>query len=180
MNKMQDLTGREMEIVTRNVARDLCRAALGYTIVAPKVVKKYFTVLHHRYTGKSVIFPNKSGLPRFKVLRIRGFAKSGWSACLTNLGVKRQEGGGQASLSAYRSIDGDGKKWGKVVEIKNSGNYGLLVSNEVPFIEDLDSGRNRFHTPLHTLEKSISDVNAKMEKYLSNAGKNIVRKSGMG
>jgi hypothetical protein len=171
---MQEATGKEMKKVVRNTSRDLCRAALKHTIVAPVKEKRLFTVVNHRYTGERVVFPNKNG-PEWVKIKNRGFAKAGWSACLTKLGVARQSGGGQSGLARKNNAD----KYAKVSETGSYFEFGMLVANEVPFIEDMDSGRNRMHVPLHILEKSISDVNTKMEQYLESTGREIVRRSNL-
>lgn len=190
LQRMQDETGREMKIVVRNAARDCCRAAIGHTIMAPYTEKRKFIMIHHRYSGKPITI----SVPAYsKYINTRGFAKAGWSACLSRLGVERRSGGKAAgnirraakigielrqSGGGRSSLASTAMKYSKVEETASRGEIGMLVANEIPFIEDMDAGRNRFHTPLHVLEKSIADVNSKMEKYLADAGKNVARKSG--
>lgn len=184
INEMQKTTGKEMKIVLRNAARDLCFAALRHTPLAakyqsmelkkPKGDGNYLIITRHRYTGRRVIFAGtRNQAEKYSreghrhIVRNRGFAKAGWLAAAAKLGVNVKR--------SYPAEDGQSTASEHAAAVLSDS--GAIVKNMIPYIEDLDNGKNARHAPCHILEKSISDVSDRMEKSLERMARKAIRET---
>ena len=160
IKEMEFATGAESKKVIRNVARDFCRIALRKTPLAKKNAIKWGTFIGK--DGKRYFYPNGK-------VKSRGLAKSGWSGCLTRLGVARRgspSGGGQ-----WGEVNGS-----KVETEQRSKEYEITTTNKIPFIEDFDNGNYKGGKPKHILEKSLRELNLTMERRLSKMAQKILRR----
>jgi hypothetical protein len=182
IKEMQETTGAEMRIVIRNAARDLVFAAIKNTPLAAKfeVMKAksggYWVVMNHRYTGDTVVFRGTQDqaqkYSKFNLKRIipnRGFAKSGWIACLPKLGiVPKKNYPGKKNLASQFS---------EVSASDAQDTFNIRISNLIPYIEDFNNGRNKGGTPLQILERSMQEVNSKWEQRLQRMARNVIKKA---
>lgn len=182
IDEMQRTTGAEMEKVVRNAGRDLVFAAIRYTPLSKKYErmaipgKGYLVITRHRHTGKVVKFVGSrqqaENYSRFGIrylVRNRGFAKAGWIAALPALDI--------APRKSYPGRDkSEAAKYSRVIKTKGRGECGLMIKNLVPFIVDLDKGRNKDGVPLHILERSIREVNAKWETRLNRMAAKVAKR----
>ena len=162
INDMVEKTGQTFQKVVRNMARDVARAAMAKTSIAPKSrllsisgdQEKYWVHLKNKWTGENVTFAAsmedclKYNYPLVEQVKNRGFMKSGWASILYKLGVN---GGKESSLIKN-------PKWGNVSSSGSLSNSKITIFQDVPFMTEWDAERNRWKTPQHIVERSIVEV----------------------
>lgn len=179
LQDMHESTHKAWGKIVRNMARDATRLMLKYTGIAPKERRqkvtgsnKYWMHIQHRYTGEWMTFPvttakaEKYGYQLYKKVKHRGFLKAGWVAALAKLGLNVK--------NAQQYLEKP--KWGDVTETGNKKNelYMMTIFENVPFFTEWDSGRNRWKTPNHTLDRAIRESTKKWELVLQKyAGREI-------
>jgi len=161
--EMERATGAESQKVIRNVARDFCKIAIRKTPKG-KSRKKWQPV--KTKDGKMVyIYKGRQ--------RSYGLAKSGWSGCLTRLGVARR--GAVDAESQWGEVNGS-----EVQKETGSKYFAITTTNKIPFIEDFDNGNYTKGTPKHIMEKSLRELNITMERRLSKMAQQILNKGLLG
>ncbi|OGV36980.1 MAG: hypothetical protein A2020_16395 [Lentisphaerae bacterium GWF2_45_14] len=182
IDEMVRVTGRDTKTVVRNAGRDLIFAAVRNTPLAPKAESMKFqggfvVVMYHRVTGKKVTFigsreqASKYGIHGIKRLVVnRGFCKAAWLANLPALGITPNK--------SYPGARNRAAEFSRVFQYGKGSDYGLSLSNIVPFIEDMDKGRNKGGVPLNILPKSMSEVSSKWDGYLKKLAEKAEAKLG--
>ena len=189
MAEMADTADVAMEKVLRNVGRDWCRAAMKLTPgtkagksprwVRPKGTKGVYVPWKRKGEPKGIARQKKGG----------GFAKSGWSGCLTRLGVKPRivKAPALTWANAYikqgeRVVDKSheskySKQWSEVKAFYVKGKISLKIANTCPFIDDFDKGKNPKRVPLHIGQKAMQATLRNTAKYLWRAAQKVKQQS---
>jgi hypothetical protein len=162
LDEIQKITGKEAEIVVRNASRDAARIALKMTPITEKRERwletptggwiKAGKVKPVNRGYKKVIGP---GGRRYGGIYIsRGQARSGWVGVMERLGIGRK-------------TEANSRKYSDLKHNKTFGNVETVLTNLVPFIEQLETGRYIKGKPANILPKTIIELNKKTEQILA-------------
>ncbi|GAF69388.1 unnamed protein product, partial [marine sediment metagenome] len=140
------------------VGRDFCYAALRLTPAtragrSPRWIKSgnKWIPWHNKTAPKGIV----------RIKKAKPQTKAVWGGCLARLGKPSGK---------------EGKFARKYSFVKLTHNQ-LVVSNNAPYIEDFDKGKNPTRHPLHIGERAMQKVMLTMNKRLDNMAKRVVRKT---
>jgi len=132
LNEMQQVTKKEMPTVLWATSKDFAFAALGFTPIAPATNPR-------------------TGAP----IRNRGFAQQGWVWVLRELGVTNLRAKYDGGSNAARYMN-------KVINKSKADRGYILLSNMVPYINDLDRG-SAHNPPAHIGSRAMTRTMQQME-----------------
>jgi len=174
MHEFQRETGKDADKISRNMARDFCRAAvsISWSYRATSTDPKYWRQKDRN--GNIVIVPwHKKGGGIREFDGDGGMMATGWSGCLTRLGVRgrRIEEVDVFGKIATKTVDaGHGGKRAKmysavtVVTDAHSARY--TVANTTPWIVDWENGKNPKDRKINLIERSAIKVIRKSDSVL--------------